>query len=272
MTIWGKLLGAAAGLAAGGPLGALLGGVAGHIYDKWRDERKQGPEAPEIEDQGWQQDPLEAKRALFATAVVVLAAKLAKADGVVTRDEVEAFKEHFDVRDDEVGNVAALFNEAKRDPGGFEPIALQVADTFAYEPAVLEEILDGLFVVAAADGTLKRPELLFLAQVASIFGFSQAEFDAIRARYEAARQRQQRGRRREQAVGEAAGPSPYAVLGVDPKASEEEIRRRYRELVREHHPDRLIAKGMPEEFIKQANDKLAAINTAYDRIAKERGF
>jgi DnaJ like chaperone protein len=257
LAIWGKLFGAAAGLAVGGPLGGLLGGVAGHVYDTWRKEqREQAREPPPIFV-----DPLETRRIAFATAVIVLGAKLAKADGVVSRVEVQAFRDLFDVRDEDVGGIARIFNEAKRTPAGFEPYARQIAVMFAFEPAVLEELLDQLFALAAVDGALHPAELAFLARVAAIFGFDQRGFDAIRARYGAAHPR-------------PAEPPPddYAVLGLKANASDEEVKRTWRGLVREHHPDRLIAQGVPAEMIKDANARLAAINAAYDRIAKARGL
>ena len=135
MAIWGKLLGTAAGLAVGGPLGALLGGVAGHVYDRWRREPKAAVEAEPV-------DQLDTRRIAYATAVIVLGAKLAKADGAVSRDEVRAFKELFDVDDEDVGGIARIFDEAKRTPEGFEPYARQVAAMFGGDPEVLEELLD----------------------------------------------------------------------------------------------------------------------------------
>lgn len=280
MSIWGKLLGVGAGLALGGPIGAILGGVAGHIYDQWRKENRGTKALPPHEDVAADfQDPLETKRVAFATAVIVLAAKLAKADGVVSKVEIQAFKSQFGLGDTDVGDVAAIFNEAKRDARGFEPFAQQVADLFAYEPAVLEELLDGLFAVAAADGELHQAELVFLARVAAIFGFGQLQFDAIAARYIASRSysRGPRGRsgdggHRQRTAAQPQRPDPHLVLGLDRRADEATVKKRYRELVREHHPDRLMAKGVPEEFVRQANDKLAAINAAYDEIARQRGF
>jgi DnaJ like chaperone protein len=259
VAIWGKLAGAAAGLAVGGPLGALLGGIAGHVYDTWRQERREPARAPEPPPV--LTDPMETRRIAFATAVIVLGAKLAKADGVVSRDEVRAFKELFDVRDEEVGGIARIFDQAKRTSAGFEPYARQIALMFAYEPAVLEELLDQLFALAAVDGALHPAELALLARVAGIFGFDQRAFDAIRARYGAAHPQR-------------AEPPPddYAVLGLKADAADEEIKRAWRRLVREHHPDRLIAQGVPEEMVRDANARLAAINAAYDRIASERGI
>ncbi len=260
MSIWGKLLGAATGLALGGPIGALLGGVAGHVYDHWQGERRDGPERLPPGPDPIFADPLETRRVAFATGVIVLAAKLAKADGVVTRDEVRAFKRTFAVSDADVGSVARLFDEAKRDAAGFEPFARQLAGLFAHDPVILEELLEALFAVAAADGQINPAELRFLQTVAHIFALDGLTFDAVRARFEAYRG----------PTPSAAPADPYAVLGLRRDAADEEIRATYRRLVRELHPDRLIAKGVPEEFVREANAKLAAINAAHDTIEKER--
>jgi DnaJ like chaperone protein len=259
LAIWGKLIGGVTGLAVGGPIGALLGAVAGHAYDTWREEVRQAlprgtsPEPPLFED------PMETRRVAFATAVIVLAAKLAKVDGVVTRDEIRAFKRIFRIDDDEVGDVARIYDEAKRSPQGFEPYARQIRTLFLRDPAMLEELLDGLFQVASADGAINPAELDYLARVAAILGFGPRQFEAIRARYVAYRRPE-------------APSDPYAVLGLSRRADKDEIRATWRKLVREHHPDRLIAKGLPKEFIDQANRKVAAINAAFDQIAKERGL
>ena len=254
-------MGTGIGLAIGGPIGALLGGVAGHVFDRWRDEQLEALAAPAASPAG-RADPLDERRVAFATAVIVLAAKLAKADGVVTREEVRKFKTLFDIGDSDAGDVGRIFDEAKRSPEGFEGVAWQVADLFAQDPAVLEQLLGQLFALAAADGTLHRAEIAWLARVAEIFGFDEDAFDAILARYRASRPN-----------GPAAAPADdFAVLGLKRTASDAEIRSVWRRLVREHHPDRLIAQGRPEEMVKQANERLAVINAAYDSIAKERGL
>lgn len=255
MSIWGKLAGASAGFVLGGPLGALLGGLAGHLYD-----RLQGGKAEELAPAT---EPRELRRLVFSAGLVALAAKLAKADGVVTRDEVQAFREVFRVDEAEAREIAKLYNEAKQSPFGFEAYAAQVAELLEHDPALLEELLDGLIAIAAADGRLHRAEEHYLREVARIFGFGPWQFEHILARWQAAFRRQ---------APAAEEPDPYAVLGVSRDATDEEIKQAWRRLVREHHPDRLIAAGLPEEMVKQANDKLAAINAAYERIAKERGM
>lgn len=191
----------------------------------------------------------------FTIAVIALSAKMAKADGVVTDDEIEAFERLFRVHPDEAANVRRVFDMARRDTAGYETYARQIARLFAHNPAVLEDILDGLFEIAKADGVLHPGESAFLERVAEIFGFAPNEFRRIRASHFAPEL-----------------TDPYVILGVSYVAGEDELRHTYRRLVRENHPDSLMARGVPEEFIKLANDKLAAINTAYEKIQSERGL
>src|SRR3989338_1607554 len=155
MSIWGKVIGGVAGFAIGGPLGAILGAAAGHAYDKM----KAGAE-PERFDQN------AARQIAFTTAVIVLSAKMAKADGRVNRAEVNAFKQVFHIPPEEMKNVGRLFDEAKQDAKGFEPYAEQIAMMFAHEPAVMEELVGGLFHIAKADGILDANELRFLRKTA----------------------------------------------------------------------------------------------------------
>jgi DnaJ like chaperone protein len=236
MSIWGKLAGAAAGLAVGGPIGALLGGVAGHYVIDHED--KEAPAENQV---------------AFTVGVIALGAKMAKADGVVTLDEVNAFKDAFKVPEAEMHNVARIFNLAKQDPAGYEAYAEQLATMFKGNRKVLEDVLDGLFHIAWADNELHPREEEFLARVAKRFGFTETEFTHIEAR---------------QALTEER--NPYHVLGVTSRISNDELKSRYHTLVTEHHPDALIARGVPSEFVTLANKKLAAINEAYHTIAKER--
>ncbi len=261
MAIWGIAAGAVLGLTVAGPLGAVLGAVAGHILERWWLEfRSRGLDGSAATPP----DPAEARRAAFATAVIVLAAKLAKADGAVSRIEVDTFKEVFDVRDEDVaGGIGPIFDTAKRSPEGFEDSARQLAAMYAYEPGILEELLDQLFVLAAADGQLHPAEIAWLARVAAVFGLDGPPFEAVLARYGVAQPPRQRP------TGEA---DAYAALGLAPDAADTEIKAAWRRLVREHHPDRLVAQGRSQEEVDRANDRLAAINAAYDRIARERGL
>ena len=256
MTIWHTILGGAAGfIALGGPLGALLGAAAGHAIGRLGRRRPaavDGAPAPGIEDL----DSRSATRQVaFTMAVIALGAKMAKVDGIVTRDEVDAFKQVFHVPDDELDNVGRFFDQARKSPHGFEAYAAQIARMFRNQRAVLEELLDGLFHIAKADGVVGDAELEYLRRVAVIFGFTDADFERIRAEH----------------LAPDKG-DPYEILGVTRQMADADIKAAYRKLVREHHPDRLMAKGMPKEFIDVATEKVATINTAWDKIAKERGI
>jgi DnaJ like chaperone protein len=236
MSIWGKLAGAAAGLAVGGPLGAVLGGVAGHIVV----DRENDALEPD-------------KQVAFTIGVIALGAKMAKADGTVTKDEVHAFKEVFRVPESEAKNVARIFDLAKQDVAGYESYAKQLARLFKDDPDMLHNILEGLFHIAEADNILQPGEREYLATVARHFGIGDAEFGSILARHVASEQR-----------------SPYEVLGVDPRLPEEELHQHYRKLMIENHPDKLVARGLPQEMIDIATRKIAALNVAYDEVRKER--
>ncbi|MEE9301335.1 MAG: TerB family tellurite resistance protein [Alphaproteobacteria bacterium] len=245
MAIWGKIIGGAAGFALGGPFGALMGAAAGHMVDRMTAGTRAKPR-PEDFDRS-------ARQVAFTVALIVLGAKMAKADGVVSRHEVEAFKRVFRIPPADQSDVAKVFDQAKQEAAGFEPYAEQVAQLFAHNPAVLEGLLDGLFHIALADGVMHQAETAYLRRVADIFGFDEHKFERIHAGH--------------------MGPGhadPYDILGVPHDAPEQEIKTAYRQLIRENHPDTLIAQGMPQDFIDLANEKMAAINDAHDRILKQR--
>lgn len=190
----------------------------------------------------------------FTVAMIALSAKMAKADGVVTTDEILAFRELFDVPPSEERNVARLFNLAQEDIAGFEVYAKKLADLFPYDRKTLLDILDGLFHIAKADGVVHESEIGYLSRVAEVFGFDDREFSRILARHV------------------RSDGNPYEVLGLGPEASDGELKAHYRREVQETHPDRLIARGVPEEFVRIANDRLAALNEAWAKICAERGI
>lgn len=242
MSIWGKILGGAAGFAIGGPLGALLGAAAGHAVDRMRDTE------PE--------EPADGTRSIaFTIGVIVLSAKMAKVDGTVKRVEVDTFKRLFHIPPDEMGNVGRVFDLARRDSAGFEIYARQIASLFPPRDPVLEELLESLLRIAEADGEVHGNEITYLRAVAAIFGFGEDDFRRIMA---------------EHCVTCARDADPYTVLGVTPGADDAAVKTAYRRLVREHHPDRLVAQGLPQEFIDIATDRMAAVNAAYDAIQKSR--
>jgi DnaJ like chaperone protein len=237
VTIWGKLAGAGLGFALGGPLGALLGGLAGH-YALDREGGLLNPD-PDV---------------VFTTGLVALSAKMAKADGVVTRHEIDAFRRIVHVEAADLPTVTRLFDLARETSAGYEAYAKQIAGLFADDKVMLEDILDGLFHIAKSDGAVHEAERRYLAAVAGIFGFDETAYRRIEARHV------------------RVPDDPYEVLGAERHWSDDALRRHWRRLVAENHPDRHIAHGMPPEAVAIATKRLAAINAAWDEIARERGL
>ncbi|TAN16386.1 MAG: DnaJ family molecular chaperone [Rhizobiaceae bacterium] len=201
-------------------------------------------------------DPELRRRVSFSIAMIALSAKMAKADGVVTQDEVRAFQQIFAVPESETHNVARLYDLAKQDTAGYELYAERIAGLCGSGEKnclMLEDILDGLFHIAKADGVVHEREVKFLRRVAEIFEIGPQHFDSILARHVD--------------LGDA---DPYRVLGIARDVPFEELRRHYRRLVAENHPDKLIARGVPPEFVAIANARVAAINAAYEMIERRR--
>jgi DnaJ like chaperone protein len=191
----------------------------------------------------------------FAIATIALSAKMAKADGRVTRNEVRAFREVFTIPPEEEANAARVYNLAREDVTGFDVYARRIRRMFEDGHQTLVDLVESLFHIATADGRYHDAEDAFLAEVARIFGLSECEFRGIRSRY----------------VPDAH-PDPYDVLGVERGAHLDEIRAAWRRLVREHHPDRLVARGVPQEAVKLAEARMAAINRAWEEIAREHAL
>lgn len=199
-------------------------------------------------------DPELRRKVAFSVAMIALSAKMAKADGIVTQDEVRAFQQIFSMPPDEARNVARLFDLAKADVAGFESYAERLASLCGSGRTncpMLTDVLDGLFFIAKADGVLHEREGRFLHRISQIFQIDEERYQSILARHVD--------------LGEA---DPYAVLGIERGQSFEEVRKQYRKLVAENHPDRLIARGLPQEFIAIATTRIAAINAAYELIEK----
>jgi DnaJ like chaperone protein len=260
--IRGKVVGGLLGLAFGGPMGALFGVAIGHAHDQRPDET---PDARFTDPRSAPADGFAgtAEQNAFFMGVIVLGAKMAKADGRVTLKEIEAFKRVFQVPESQVAAVGRLFDQARLSAEGFEPYAMQLGAMFRRRPVLLEQVLNGLFIIAAADsGGVSPIELRFLQRVATIFGFNAIDFARI-----AARSGVPLGGEKEKPRNQA-----YAILGLRENASVTEIKTAYRALIRLHHPDKLVAQGMAAEFVATATEKMKRINGAYDEICKARGI
>lgn len=186
--------------------------------------------------------------AAFSIALIALSAKMAKADGVVSGEEIAAFRRFFAYPQSAAKKVEMIYRLAQQDVAGFEHYLSQVAKLFADEPAVLEDVLDCLFYVASADGVEHPRERALLEEAARIFKIPPTAYQRLRAIH----------------LGVDAD-SPYAILGVEPGADHAAIKAAYRALVRDHHPDAFIARGAPASLVKVAEARMAAINAAYER-------
>lgn len=192
------------------------------------------------------------QRTAFTIALVALAAKMAKADGVAVAEELQAFERWFHVPNDQRDAVRRVFDLAKRDVAGYEQYARQINELLAEDAELKRDVFECLFHVASADGVLHTDEEEFLKTVAGIFGFSEQTYRNIRRMF-------------------VVDPDdPYKVLGVPHGISDDDLKQTYRRLAKENHSDRLAAHGVPREFQAVADRKLATINAAYDAILKER--
>ena len=199
-------------------------------------------------------DELATNKVAFTVAVVALSAKLAKADGIVSQVERETFREVFKPSESQAANVQRVFDLAKEDVAGYESYAEQINGLLGTNQRLKRDVYEGLFNIAAADEILHGEEERQLKRIGEIFGYSDREYRSIRAQF-------------------VHDPDDaYVVLGVPAEIGDAALRAHYRQLVRENHPDALVARGVPPEFVDMANRKLAAINAAYEQIASERGL
>jgi DnaJ like chaperone protein len=243
----------------GGPLGAMVGATIGHAADSGATTRGRGMLG--ATRAGFNPAQLAAlfgrKEQLFSISLVVLSAKLAKCDGPVTRDEIDAFKRQFRIPPSQLRDVGRLFDEARDRADGYEQYAAQLGQAFADSKVTLAGALSALFAVARADGPINKAELMFLSRVHAAFGLDQGAWDEAR------------GGAAHRVAAKGAGDA-YAVLGVSREASDAEIRNAWKKLVRENHPDSLAARGVPGDFVALATEKVAEINAAWDSIKRER--
>lgn len=225
MSIWTRIADALSALASGEGLSAL--------FDRLR--------------------PPPEKSVAFTIAVIALGAKMAKADGEVTRNEVAAFRQVFAIPPGEETNAARVFNLARQDVAGFETYARKIRSMFRDDSRVLVDLMEGLFHISVADGRWHPQEEAFLRDVAEIFGVGDRCFRSLCARF----------------VPDAQ-PDPYDILGVDPDATLTEARAAWKQAVRDSHPDRMLARGVPAEAVKLAEQRLIAINAAWEEISSKQ--
>ncbi len=237
MSIWGSLLGGVIGFSLGGPFGALLGSFLGGKISRITSS------SSFTSQQNSQQ--------IFALSLIILSAKLSKADGRVSKEELIAVKEKLQIPDNEIDQVAKIFNKAKDESTGYESYAKQIAEIFKDNLNVLEEVVNILFYIAEADGHVSKEEEAMISNIAFNFGLSQKQYESIK-----------------ESRKSSDKLNPYIVLESQPTDDLKSIRTKYIKLSKEHHPDLLISKGVPNEVINESKNKMRAINAAWDQIQK----
>ena len=237
MAIWGSIIGGMLGFSIGGPFGMLLGSLIGGKISR---ARSSGGFRSFAQPQQ-----------IFALSLIVLSAKLSKADGQVSREELIAVKDKLKIPESELDQVGKIFNKAKEESTGYEPYAKQIAEIYRGNMNVLEEVINTLFYIAEADGNISDNELIMIEDIARIFGLNQTQINGIK-----------------ESRKSSDKLNPYIVLESKPDDSLEEIRKRYIRLSKEHHPDLLLSKGVPQEVIDESKAKMRAVNSAWDQVQK----
>ena len=237
MAIWGSLIGGMIGLSLGGPFGMLLGSLIGGKISRAKSRAGFGAFAQ--------------PQQIFALSLIVLSAKLSKADGQVSKEELIAVKDKLRIPDNELDQVGKIFNKAKEESTGYEQYAQQIAQIYKGNINVLEEVINILFYIAEADGNISDSELQMIEHIAQIFGLSDIQFNSIK-----------------ESRKSSDKLNPYIVLESKPDDEIEVIRKRYLKLSKEHHPDLLMSKGVPKEVINESKAKMRAINSAWDQVQK----
>jgi len=239
MSIWGSLIGGFVGFSFAGPIGALIGSMVGGRISSARRSGFQRSFTP--------------PQQVFAIALIILTAKLAKVDGHVSKEELIAIKDKLKIPDHEIDQVGKIFNKAKEDSLGYEPYARQIAQIYKNNTVVLDEVINILFYIAEADSNVSNSETAMIKSIAKIFGLSDSQFEGIK-----------------ESRKSSDKLNPYLVLGCDPNDDFAAIRKKYLLLSKKHHPDVLLNKGVPKEVIEESKKKMRAINSAFAQIEKKR--
>ena len=237
MAIWGSLIGGMIGLSLGGPFGMLLGSLIGGKISRAKSRAGFGAFAQ--------------PQQIFALSLIVLSAKLSKADGQVSKEELVAVKDKLRIPDNELDQVGKIFNKAKEESTGYEQYAQQIAQIYKGNINVLEEVINILFYIAEADGNVSEDELKMIQHIAQIFNLTEIQFNSIK-----------------ESRKSSDKLNPYIVLESNPDDKIEIIRKRYLKLSKEHHPDLLMSKGVHQEVIDESKAKMRSINSAWDQVQK----
>jgi len=264
---WGKALGGAFGFLLGGPLGALLGAALGHHLDQKAATGLLGGAGMDIGSQ-------QRVQAVFFMATFSVMGHVAKADGRVSEDEIETARTvmaRLGLNPQLRQAAMRLFTQGKQADFPLEEVLLQFKQECQRRRTLLQLFMEFLLMAAYADGVMHAAERRLLLHVNSHLGFSAIEFERLEAMVRAGRHFEQGQRPRAQSARVSLADA-YAVLNVSPQASDEQIKKAYRRLLSQHHPDKLVAKGLPEEMMKLASERTHQIRSAYEAIREKRGF
>lgn len=267
MSWWGTFAGGTFGFMLGGPLGAALGAAIGRKFDRGLDGNLRQPNAPRNNlPRGHQQRV----QAAFFTAAFSVMGHISKADGQVTRDEIQLatrIMEKMDLSPQQRIAAKALFNEGKEEGFDLHSILIQFRKEMGGRVTTLHRMFIEIICYAAySDGTLHPAEHRLLRQICDTVGFSLRELDAILTSVAAELHHRREGH------GRISLDDAYSVLDLAPDAEDAQVKKAYRRLLSQHHPDKLVAKGLPEEMMKIAAQRTHEIRQAYERIKEQRGF
>lgn len=271
MSWWGKGIGATVGFALGGPLGAMLGGVIGHQVDRKKNQFD--------ESQARLSDQQTTTQAAFFTATFAVMGRVAKADGRVSEREIEMARyimSNMQLNEAQRRAAIELFNQGKAAGFDLEAVLDQFKEVVHRRSALNQMFLEIQISAALADGMLDTAERELLLHICQRLGFSQIKFQLLFARVAAVMGLQGSIGGEGRAgpgmdVPQASLAQAYAVLELEPSASDDELKRAYRRLMSRNHPDKLVSKGLPEEMIQLATEKTQQIKQAYETIREARG-
>ena len=277
MAWWGKIVGGAFGLVLGGPLGAVLGAVLGHRFD-------QGMASLPDASVGWDPGDQERVQTAFFTATFAIMGHVAKADGRVSTDEIrmaEAVMEEMDLNAAQRRAAIGLFDQGKDATFSLDSMLEQFRRECHGRSTLMRLFLEIQLQAAYADGRCDASEDRVLRHICGQLGFSEFDYLRLRRMIEAqmglhserqGQRRQQRGAHRAPKQRAPSIADAYAVLGIEAGATDAEVKKAYRRLRSQHHPDKLVAKGLPEEMMKLAAHKTIEIRQAYEQIKQARGL
>lgn len=260
MSWWGKIAGGGIGLVLGGPLGGMLGAVLGHQVDKAKRLKL-----------GLDGNSQETAQAAFFTATFSVMGHIAKADGQVTQQEIQAAEQVFDhmnFQPDQRKIAIELFNKGKQNDFDLTAVLAQFKKECGRKITLIQMFMQIQLQAAYADGSKHPAEDKILKDICEALGYPVSMLSQLEAMLYA--QQKNYSHNPNQPPNQTQINNAYSVLGVGESASNDEIKKAYRRLMSQHHPDKLISKGLPEEMIQVATEKSKQIQKAYELVKSAR--